>query len=309
MFGTLDNGDDCNGLDPLERRLYHPYAMPEARLERQINAAKAEWKASKGKGKGSVGASASAPLLGTNTASAGTAAGRSSTVTNRQGKTTETNARSEKRDKTAKAPRSEFVPYDTSDVMSVASGWKKHYAAIAPPGLFAMGLLVNDISNAHHNTPGVCTLRPMNLPAVQSVEKSPFQARVDHVNRELASVEARDAKCRAAFARPTSPGGSSQGVPGEMLPRQQHLTSGRPALCRPLPADVTTTDQRGRYSVAQDSLTTSEHRSNFWWKGTTQERMKEIKQFVRPLDDWVHFRDNCSKMKQSGVMRFPINTY
>merc|ERR1712232_509993 len=234
---------------------------------------------------------------------AGAAAGRSASVSSRPGKSAKTQG------KTQQPSKSDFAPYDTTDVVSEASNWKKHYQSLAPPGLYSMGLQVNDITYAHQNTPGVCVLREMKLPAVQAVEQSPFQVRIDHVNRELSSVQARDAKCRAAFARPSSPGGSSQGMPGEVLPRQQHLTAGRASICRPLPADVTTTDQRKRYSLAQDSLTTSEQRSNFWWKGTTENRMKEIKQFVRPLDSWVHFRDDCAKMKQAGNMRFPINSY
>eukprot|EP00928_Gymnodinium_smaydae_P082971 TRINITY_DN66239_c0_g1_i1.p1 TRINITY_DN66239_c0_g1~~TRINITY_DN66239_c0_g1_i1.p1 ORF type:complete len:355 (-),score=51.45 TRINITY_DN66239_c0_g1_i1:59-1123(-) len=301
-FGSIDNGDDTQGLSQLERRLYHPEAMPEARARRtalvtrqmaEEDAAAAATAGQRGK---AVRQSASSPSLGSGSAPSSrppaTAKSRGAGAAVGRGRS---------------APRTgDWVPYPCSEARSETSEWKKQFVADAPPGLYARGLLANDITYAHASTPGVCTLREMTYPTIGENDEG-LQTRVDNLNQRLKRQQDMIAEQRAAMDRPPSVGGSSQGQPCEMLPRCQARTSGRAALCRPLPADLHSSDKRGRYALAEDSLTTSEHRSNFWWKDCTSEQREELKQFGRPLDNWVLFRDNAVKIKDAS--RYPINTY
>lgn len=58
---------------------------------------------------------------------------------------------------------------------------------------------------------------------------------------------------------------------------------------------------------AEDSHFTSEYRAHGWWKTTIEGQKKELKEHVRPYDDWVLFRDRAAL--QNRCSRFPINTY
>jgi len=268
-FGCIDNGNDCAGLSQLEVRLYHEHTMkPKPRTmevpEQGVQSGKLT--------KAALAASASSPTLG--------AKGQSPSQ-----------------------PKGESrVPYPYSEVGSDTSEWKKHYVRIAPPGLSSRGLIMNDLTYAHSMTPGVCVQRIMALPKVAHANDPDAEIRIQHVDNMRRRCEKVEAKRKERNARPVSPGGSSQGATCEVLPKAQHRTRGRASICKPLPADLTTSDQRKRYSLAPDSLCTSEHRSSFWWKGRTEEQMDEIKQFGQPRDANTEFRDNAAK---SNVSLFP----
>lgn len=306
-FGSIDNGDDTAGLSQLERRLYHPEAMPEARAMRTALVARQMAKedalaasAPVGQPAKAVRMSSSSPSLGTGSAASSRVPGHSKSKPGASGAVAGARGMSASRN-------GDWVPYPCSEANSETSEWKKKFVAEAPPGLYARGLLANDITYAHASTPGVCTVREMTYPTICENDAG-LQLRVDNLDRRLRKAQEMVAKQRSSAERPpSSAGGSSQGAPCELLPRCQARTVGRASLCRPLPADVHKSDKRGRYALAQDSLTTSEHRSNFWWKDCTSEQREEIKQFGRPLDNWVLFRDNAVKIKDAS--RYPINTY
>jgi len=200
------------------------------------------------------------------------------------------------------------LPYPASEASSRGSKWHQKFLSEAPPGLFARGLLANDISRATEKSAGVCVLRPMSLPPVAPFEASDMAMRLHATKKNLRRrVKEHAAASRAFQEGPSSPGGSSRGSQGEMLPKQQRLTIGRPSLCRKLPGDINSDERRTRYALANDSYFASEHRVNFWWKGISDDLTKEIKAHVRPQDSWTHFRDNAFKAR--ATMRHPINSF
>eukprot|EP00929_Paragymnodinium_shiwhaense_P092981 TRINITY_DN5301_c0_g2_i1.p1 TRINITY_DN5301_c0_g2~~TRINITY_DN5301_c0_g2_i1.p1 ORF type:complete len:391 (+),score=88.73 TRINITY_DN5301_c0_g2_i1:133-1305(+) len=314
QFNKIENGDDCQHLSQLERRLQHPQTLPEERARNKIfretvhppkpaaaaRAAKgfhsprivhARWTQDKAEGN----LKWSSPDLFTGLDPEAARKKRAQMA-------------SKSATELAK-PREPALPYKYDEVDDGASTWAKAFVRDAPPGLYTRGLLANDITYANNSMPGVCVMRQMKLPTVADVTESPFQVRMDHVDGQLRNVEAWEKKRKAANARPPSPGGSSQGASGEVLPKHQMMTCGKPSLCRPIPKDALRPGhkQRGRYATSKDSLMTSEYRSNSWWKPVTDAQKHEIKQFVRPYDNWTLFRDNAAKIRQAA--RFPISTY
>merc|ERR1712224_998549 len=106
-----------------------------------------------------------------------------------------------------------------------------------------------------------------------------------------------------------SEAGSEHGNGAEVVPRHQRRTAGRPSLCRPLPDDIVNDPEkkRERYSLNEDSSFASEHRVNYWWKGSPAWQKKALKEHVRPYDGWSMFRANANMMKEA--LRTPIHTY
>lgn len=198
-------------------------------------------------------------------------------------------------------PAGDFLPYPCSEVSSVASGWRAEVQLQAGGSLLAKGLTTNDISRAHENTPGVCVLRHLDLPNVPPAAGQEF--RVREVTKQLNKVRAEDARARAAFRAQMAQPAGNQGLSSEVLPVQQRRTVGKPALCKPMesPAEL------GELLHSQDSYFTSEYRANNWWKTVFPSQRKELKEHVRPYDNWTLFRDNSAK--QVAAMREPIHTY
>lgn len=265
MFSNLDISDPANGLDPLERRLYHT-RVPQRKA-------------------------------------APSPAGSVSSAARRK-------------PPAVPAPRdSSFVnplPYAASEACSMASSWKQQFAADAPAGLLSRGLISNDVTRSNETNPGVCVLRQMKLPALKPSEETDIAMRINYVTKMLKTAENAEVRNQRAWrARNAAPSevGSDRGSPGEVVPRQQRMTAGRPSLCRPLPDDVIKDPQRRRlkYSLNEDSSFASEHRVNYWWKGNPRWQKKTIKDHVRPYDNWTLFRDNAVQLK--GCLRAPINTY
>jgi len=164
------------------------------------------------------------------------------------------------------------------------------------------GVLTNDITYAHENTPGVCVMRQMSLPDVPAAAGMEF--RVREVSKALRKAKEDDLAARAAFAarRQASSGAALAGSP-EVLPIQQQRTAGKPAMCKPMDSPAGLTE----LMHAEDSYFTSEQRSNYWWKMVYPEQKHELKEHVRPYDGWTIFRD--AAVKQAPAMRESIHTY
>jgi len=171
-----------------------------------------------------------------------------------------------------------------------------------------MGMLKNDISYAHANTPGVCVMRQMSLPKVPPAAQQEFV--VKFLKRSIRRNEKEDARCKKEFqelkaklAKPARDGGGA-GASSELLPKHQAKTAGKPAICRPIPA---TREAMAEMMNAEDSHFTSEYRSHGWWKTVPESQKHELKEHVRPYDNWTLFRDRAADVNKFS--RFPINTY
>jgi len=195
--------------------------------------------------------------------------------------------------------------YACSVAESYGSEWKKDMLKDAAPGLAAKGLLKNDISYANINTAGVCVMRTMSLPNIPPPGAQEYK--VQFLKRSIRRAERQDARASKAFEAQkvllANPGGNA-GASSEVLPKHQRQTSGKPAICRPI--------DRSRQAVAEmmnaeDSHFTSEYRANGWWKQVSESQMKELKEHVRPYDNWTIFRDSAASVNKYS--RFPINTY
>lgn len=149
-------------------------------------------------------------------------------------------------------------------------------------------------------------MRQMSLPNLPPNDDAALAIRSRQTELALQRAHELDARCRENFLRPGSPANSASGGSGEVLPKQQRFTAGRPSLCRPIPEDMPA-DKRKAYFLADDSLNASEHRAKYWWKESPQFQKKELKKHVRPMDSWNHFRDTAVKQKDS--LRVPICTY
>mmetsp|Transcript_1848 Transcript_1848/g.2476 ORF Transcript_1848/g.2476 Transcript_1848/m.2476 type:complete len:286 (-) Transcript_1848:147-1004(-) len=200
----------------------------------------------------------------------------------------------------------DFLPYACSEVSSVRSGWR-YEAKVDPEGsLLTQGLLKHDISRAQETTPGVCVLRQLDLPRVQSAAGQNF--RVKQVQKQLQRTIAKDQRARIAFQEKRDRLVAGEGYndgrgSSETLPRQQELTAGKPALCRPIDGIANLPSALH----AEDSYFTSEYRANGWWKMVFPEQRHELKEHVRPYDNFTLFRDTA--VKQALGMRAPIRTY
>jgi len=198
------------------------------------------------------------------------------------------------------------LPYAYSEASSDGSRWAKAYEDKAN-SLLARGLLSNDLSYAHANTPGVCVLKQMSLPQIPRC--GGYEQRTEDLGRALRKAEEEDARASAAYAAyaargPPSRAGSEAGLDGEVLPKQQKKTIGKPSICRA--ADESMEALR-KHLTADDSYFTSEYRSKMWWKNVMSSQRHELKEHVRPYDNWTMFRDNAAKY--AGTMTYPIRTY
>lgn len=311
LYNKIENGDDCQNLSQLERRLQHPHTMKEEVIRMAKNAPTkmprptAHARACAGfhsprmvhaharQEKADVqmameqaaltkaALSKSAPNLGTRVKAV------------KAGLTKSASASKVK----AAAEKPQHLPYPHSVVAIEMEPWAKEFVADAPPGLSTKGLLSNDLTYANNTMPGVCVVRQLKVPEVADANCAEFQVRIDHMDRSLAKNLDWENKRKTMFARAPSVGGSSQGGDCEVLPKQQMMTCGRASLCRPLPTDLHNSDKRGRYALADDSMCTSEHRTNFWWKPITDDQRGFVKQFVRPYDEQNRFREILMKSK------------
>jgi len=202
-----------------------------------------------------------------------------------------------------------FRQYRCDEVSSEGSKWKRSLPQEeGRKSLAQMGILVNDISYAHANTPGVCVLRAMSLPNVPPASQQ--EATVKFLKKSIRLSEKQDAKDRKAYevkkallAKRGADGGDA-GISSEVLPKHQRKTAGKPAICRPIPP---THEAMAQMMNAEDSHFTSEYRRNGWWKALNELQKKELKEHVRPLDGWTMFRDRAAEVNKFS--RFPINTY
>jgi len=193
--------------------------------------------------------------------------------------------------------------YAVSEVSSDGSKWKAALLKDATKqGLAAKGLLKNDITYAHANTPAVCVTRTMSLPQVPPPAGQ--EAICKFLKKSISRCEKEDRRARKAFAEgqtlretPSADQGSS-----EVLPKQMRKTAGKPAITRPI---APTGEAMASMMNAEDSHFTTEYRSNGWWK--TVGDMRELKEHVRPYDSWTLFRDNAASVNKFS--RYPINTY
>merc|ERR1712217_243383 len=167
-----------------------------------------------------------------------------------------------------------------------------------------MGVLKNDLYYAHANTPGVCIVRQMSLPVVPPPAEQ--EGRVRYARKSIRRCQREDARARKAFevqkSRLAMAGEEgTEGLSNEVLPRHQRLTAGKPALCRPI---AQTREAMAKTFMAEDSYFVSEYRHNMWWKNVMEGQKREIKEHVRPYDNWTLFRETA--VRQNPNMRFPI---
>mmetsp|Transcript_12496 Transcript_12496/g.44180 ORF Transcript_12496/g.44180 Transcript_12496/m.44180 type:complete len:285 (+) Transcript_12496:92-946(+) len=197
-------------------------------------------------------------------------------------------------------PAGDALPYACSEVSSVASGWR-HESKLEPgASLLSKGLLTNDITYAHETTPGVCVMKQMTLPAVPPASGQEF--RVREVTKQLRKTREEDARARAAFKAHREQLVNA-GAASEVLPIHQQKTAGKPALCKPMDSPAALRE----LMHAEDSYFTSEYRANNWWKMVFPSQRKDLKEHVRPYDNYTLFRDTA--VKQAGAMREPMHTY
>lgn len=195
----------------------------------------------------------------------------------------------------------EHLPYACSEASSDGSSWMKEYE---DPAMSCGGRLSNDISYSHPTAPGVCVYRQMRMPDVPPPARSSTNLR--EIERALRNTQAADTAAQAAFAARGSAllRGSEHGASSEILPKHQRLTAGKPSICRSLPESI---ESLAKILHADDSCFTSEYRSHLWWKTVPQSQKHELKEHVRPFDNWTLFRDQA--VKQKAAMRQPMNTY
>merc|ERR1711865_244832 len=134
---------------------------------------------------------------------------------------------------------------------------------------------------------------------------------VNYLKRRVKRCEKEDARGRREFAaaqkdrdEAEGKGGTENGASSEVLPRHQRLSTGKPAICRPMAQNGEAMQKMMR---AEDSHFTSEYRRSGFWKTTIEGQKKEIKEHVRPYDSWTKFRDNAASVNKFS--RYPINTY
>lgn len=142
------------------------------------------------------------------------------------------------------------------------------------------------------------------VPPLQNQEKiSKYIKHVIKRNQKYDSEMQRDfeANKKAMEGKADKDGGQAGGS-SELLPRQQRLSVGKPAMCRPISL---TRKDLAEMMNAEDSHFTSEYRSNGWWK--VHPNRQELKEHVRPYDSWTTFRDNAAVVNKYS--RYPINTY
>lgn len=205
-----------------------------------------------------------------------------------------------------------FRAYKCSEVSSHGSKWKadllkKETEARGEQTLSSKGILKNDITYAHANTPAVCVMRTMSLPVVPPLQNQEATAKyIKHVIKRNQKEDARMQRDFAANKKATEGkadiDGGQAGGSSEMLPRHQRLSVGKPAMCRPMSL---TQKDLAEMMNAEDSHFTSEYRSNGWWK--VHPNRQELKEHVRPYDSWTTFRDNAAVVNKYS--RYPINTY
>jgi hypothetical protein len=200
--------------------------------------------------------------------------------------------------------------YCCSEVYSEGSAWKKDLLKDSgQKSMAAKGILKNDITYAHANTPGVCVLRTMSLPNIPPPAQQ--ENVVKFLKRSIGRKEREDARASKAFAaqkalmsQPVKPDCPEAGDQSEVLPRHQRLTAGKPAICKPLKPNR---EAVAKMFNAADSHFTSEYRSNGFWKEVMENQKHELKEHVRPFDNWTLFRDRAAEVNKFS--RFPINTY
>jgi hypothetical protein len=131
------------------------------------------------------------------------------------------------------------------------------------------------------------------------------------LKKAIAHCHKEDARAHKAFEvekerliAAAKGGCQSDGMAGEVLPKHQRKTAGKPALCRPM---AQSREAIAKVFNAEDSYFVSEYRHNAWWKDVTQDQRKQLKEHVRPLDGWTMFRDRAAKYGKN--VRFPICTY
>lgn len=196
------------------------------------------------------------------------------------------------------------LPYACSEVMSVRSlDIADSFIDRKPGEEFKRGLLRNDLTYAHNNTPGVCVMKDQKLPAISC--GSAADTRVKAVTAALQQAIATDAKARERHARPPSPGGSSQGDGGEMLFKQMRMSAGKPSLTRRIPEGDE--EKLNKHYNAPDSMFASEQRAQFWWKNLPEIQKHELKKNVFPTHTGKAFREAAEKA--AAVCRQPVYTY
>lgn len=199
--------------------------------------------------------------------------------------------------------------YACSEVLSEGSAWKKEMLQNSgQKSMASKGLLKNDITYAHANTAGVCVLRTMSLPNIPPPAQQ--EGVVKFLKREVGRKEREDARASRAFAAQKAllaqagQGGGEGAVSSEVLPKHQRRTSGKPAICRRID---TSREAVAKMFNAEDSHFTSEYRAHGWWKQLSDTQKREMKEHVRPYDNWTMFRDAAAEVNKFS--RFPINTY
>lgn len=175
--------------------------------------------------------------------------------------------------------RINLLPYPCSECSSTGSDFPKVSNSQKSPQV-VRGLLLNDITYAHENTPGVCVLKQMSSPTFRDFEDPNCLIRLNAATEALRRAEEADMRARRRAFRPPSPAGSSLGDPCEVLTKAMHKTVGKPSMTRPMRGNDK--DKQTKYFLAPDSFFSSEHRSRFYWRETDELTKKELKMHVFP---------------------------